>query len=108
MHASELASFNALANNGSVLSQNSNHKGGNSLLKYIRTQYQTPAGEPTIPAAGLPATPVTSRFFAPTGPYGRAGQFAGEYQFDWRIYVAKLPQWMQAFLFPNANSSVFR
>ena len=106
MQASELAWAQRQLQEGSALVSNSNHRGANSFIKYIRVVTTELNGEPFQGSVGLPADPVTARFFAPAGPSGPAGHFTEPFDFDWRIYVGRLPSQLQTYLFPTSQSQV--
>ena len=106
MEASDLVWVNNEIMNRTVLAMSSNQRGGNSLIKWYRACNTDAGGIPTSRAVGLPARPVLSRWFAPAGPYGPDGNFADLYQFDWRIFVARIPPHLQDYLFPASSSAV--
>ena len=63
-------------------------------------------GVPQLGLVRLPVGPVQAKFFHPAGPAGSLGDFGNLYEFDWRIYLARVPPAALQHLLPRADSRV--
>ena len=106
MNKSELNWAKQEVMNFTPLATTSNHRGCDRLIKFSRHLNTAAEGAPTLGSVGLPAGPVQAKFFRPAGPAGPAGSFVDLFDFDWRIYLSRVPTAALEHLLPRDDSRV--